>query len=62
VETVRFPDLRFTVEDQIAEGEKVVARGTLRGTHRGEFLGIAPTGKQATQPSPMKDIGLRFAR
>ena len=43
-----FPDLRFTVEDQIAEGEKVVTRWTLRGTHQGEFLGIAPTGKRAT--------------
>lgn len=43
-----FPDLRFMVEDQIAEGEKVVTRWTLRGTHRGEFLGIAPTGKLVT--------------
>jgi len=41
-----FPDLQFTIEDQIAEGDKVVTRWTLRGTHEGEFQGIAPTGKQ----------------
>lgn len=41
-----FPDLQFTVEDQIAEGDKVVSRWTARGTHEGEFRGIASTGKQ----------------
>jgi steroid delta-isomerase-like uncharacterized protein len=41
-----FPDLRFTIEDLIAEGDKVVARWTARATHQGEFQGIAPTGKQ----------------
>ena len=43
-----FPDLRHIVEDQIAEGDKVVTRVTLRGTHKGDFQGIAPTGKQIT--------------
>lgn len=43
-----FPNLNFTVEDQIAEGDKVVSRVTVRGTHKGEFMGIAPTGKQVT--------------
>jgi steroid delta-isomerase-like uncharacterized protein len=43
-----FPDLSETIEDIIAEGDKVVTRNTLRGTHRGEFMGIAPTGKQVT--------------
>ena len=43
-----FPDLRFTVEDMVAEGDKVVARGTMSGTHKGEFMGIAPSGKQMT--------------
>jgi len=43
-----FPDLRITVEDIVAEGDKVVSRGTFSGTHKGEFMGIAPTGKQIT--------------
>jgi steroid delta-isomerase-like uncharacterized protein len=43
-----FPDLNATVEDQIAEGDKVVSRVTVRGTHTGAFQGIPPTGKQAT--------------
>ena len=43
-----FPDLHFTVEDLIAEGDKVVTRLTVRGTQQGEFMGIPPTGKQAT--------------
>lgn len=43
-----FPDLRFTVEDRVEEGDKVVTRGTFSGTHKGEFMGIAPTGKQIT--------------
>ena len=41
-----FPDMRITVEDMIAEGDRVAARVTMRGTHRGEFLGMAPTGKR----------------
>ena len=41
-----FPDIRFTVEDLIAEGETVVARWSCRGTHKGELNGIAPTNKQ----------------
>jgi predicted ester cyclase len=40
-----FPDIRWTLEEQIAEGEKVVSRFTMTGTHRGDFLGIHPTGK-----------------
>ena len=41
-----FPDLHFTIEDQIAEGDKVVSRFSARGTHQGAFMGIPPTGKQ----------------
>jgi steroid delta-isomerase-like uncharacterized protein len=41
-----FPDLRYTVEDQVAEGEKVVTRYVASGTHRGEIMGIAPTGNR----------------
>ena len=40
-----YPDLRLTVERQIAEGEWVASCITMRGTHAGEWLGIAPTGK-----------------
>ncbi len=43
-----FPDTSFSVEDQIAEGDRVVYRWTFRGTHRGELMGIAPTEKQVT--------------
>src|SRR5260370_42480218 len=43
-----FPDIRFTVEDLIAEGESVTARWSCHGTHKGELKGIAPTGKQIT--------------
>ena len=43
-----FPDLRFTIEDVIAEGETVMARYSVRGTHKGDLSGIAPTGRQAT--------------
>jgi predicted ester cyclase len=41
-----FPDLRLTIEDQIAEGEKVVTRWTARGTNMGELMGTPPTGQR----------------
>ena len=41
-----FPDLRAAVADLVAEGAKVVARLTLRGTHEGELFGVAPTGRR----------------
>jgi steroid delta-isomerase-like uncharacterized protein len=40
-----FPDLRITIEDQIAEDDKVVTRWRARGTHTGVFQGIPPTGR-----------------
>ena len=43
-----FPDMSMAVEDQIIEGDRVVQRATMRGTHTGEFQGIPPTGKQVT--------------
>lgn len=43
-----FPDIKYTVEDMIKEGDKVVARWTAHGTHKGDFMGIPPTGKQVT--------------
>jgi steroid delta-isomerase-like uncharacterized protein len=41
-----FPDYQFTVQDQIAEGDKVATRWTIRGTQDGEFQGIPPSGEQ----------------
>jgi steroid delta-isomerase-like uncharacterized protein len=41
-----FPDLHATVEDQIAEGDKVVTRWSVQGTHQGVFRGHSPTGNQ----------------
>jgi steroid delta-isomerase-like uncharacterized protein len=43
-----YPDLRITVEDMIAEQDKVVARNTVTGNHQGEYMGIAPTGNTVT--------------
>jgi steroid delta-isomerase-like uncharacterized protein len=43
-----FPDVHFTVDEQIAEGDKVVTRWTGRGTHKGELFGIPATGKSST--------------
>jgi len=43
-----FPDLRITIDEQIVEGETVVTRWTATGTHEGELMGMAATGKQAT--------------
>ena len=43
-----FPDLHYTIEAQIAEGDKVVTRWISTGTHKGELMGIPPTDKQAT--------------
>ncbi len=41
-----FPDLRFAIEEQIAEGDKVLTRWSSSATHRGELMGIAPTGSR----------------
>lgn len=41
-----FPDLHFHIKDMLAEGDKVVARVTMHGTHKGPFMGIPPTGKE----------------
>jgi steroid delta-isomerase-like uncharacterized protein len=42
-----FPDIQHQIEDLIAEGDKVMYRTTIKGTHTGEFMGIPPTGKSA---------------
>ena len=43
-----FPDSYFTIEDMIAEGDKVVTRKTFHGTHEGEFMGIPPTRRRVS--------------
>jgi steroid delta-isomerase-like uncharacterized protein len=43
-----FPDIHFTTEAMIAEGDKVCTRGTMAGTNTGPFMGMPPTGKRVT--------------
>ena len=43
-----FADFKVTIDDIIAEGDKVVIRQTFSGTHKGEFMGIPPTGKSVS--------------
>ena len=43
-----FPDLRITIEEQIADEQGVATRWSAKGTHEGDLMGVAPTGKQAT--------------
>ena len=45
-----FPDFQMTIEDMIAEGDRVFIRALMAGTHKGEFLGMAPTGKRIAVP------------
>jgi predicted ester cyclase len=44
-----FPDVQFDIEDLLCDGDKVVIRNNFHGTHKGSFMGIAPTGKQISQ-------------
>lgn len=41
-----FPDMRVTIEEELAEDNKVITRGYFTGTHKGDFQGVPPTGKQ----------------
>lgn len=41
-----FPDIQWTLEEMVAESDKVAARFIMRGTHQGTFFGVPPTGKQ----------------
>jgi len=43
-----FPDFKATIEDMVAEGDKVVVRMTWTGTHQGDFMGIPATGKRVS--------------
>lgn len=45
-----FPDLSSTVEDMISQGDKLVLRWTIRGTHTGEFLGVPASNRKITLP------------
>jgi len=45
---IAFPDLHVAIDDMVAEGDMVAVRYTLGGTHKGDLMGIAPTGKQVT--------------
>jgi steroid delta-isomerase-like uncharacterized protein len=45
-----FPDFSMTMEDMVAEGNKVFIRATMRGTQKGEFMGIPPSGQQMAVP------------
>ncbi len=56
-----FPDLRFEVEDLIAEGDQVAAMWTLTGTHLGPFLSVAPTGR-TIRVSGITVFGMRRGR
>lgn len=51
-----FPDLHYTLEDEIKQGDKLAAHWTMRGTHNGLFLGNPPTGRQ------VEVQGIIFAR
>jgi steroid delta-isomerase-like uncharacterized protein len=58
-----FPDYLFTIEDLVAEGDKVVARVTVSGTHRGEMMELAPTGKQVrTSGKQVRTSGIEMFR
>jgi steroid delta-isomerase-like uncharacterized protein len=43
-----YPDLHITIEDLVEEGDRVVSRNTVTGTHQGEYMGVPPTGKSVT--------------
>lgn len=43
-----FPDLKAVIHSQVAEGDRVVTHKTFHGTHKGEFMGIPPTGKKVS--------------
>ena len=50
-----FPDLSFTIEDQIAEGDRVATRYTARGTHQGDLAGVAASGRPVIVPCQQLD-------
>lgn len=51
-----FPDLHFTVEDIVAQDDRVVTRWTLTGTHNGEFMGVLATGRRVSVSGMSLDV------
>ena len=45
-----FPDAHWTLEDLLADGDKVIGRWTFHGTHQGQFFNVSPSGKEVTYP------------
>jgi steroid delta-isomerase-like uncharacterized protein len=43
-----FPDIRYSIEESFGEGDKLVLRWTARGTHKSEYLGVLPSGRQVS--------------
>jgi predicted ester cyclase len=54
-----FPDLHAVIHEQLAEGDKVMTRKTFYGTHRGQFWGIPPTGRQVDPGCPSAHVNCR---
>ncbi len=51
-----FPDVQWTIEELVAEGQKVASSGTWQGTHQGVFLGILAIGKRVMVPFIALDV------
>jgi predicted ester cyclase len=54
-----FPDMHYTIEEMVAEGDMVACRMTMSGTHQGPLIGIAPTGRSVRQQSQMHFLRFR---
>lgn len=54
-----FPDVHYTIEEMLAEGDMVSCRMIMNGTHQGSFMGIAPTGRSVRQQAQMHLVRFR---
>ena len=54
-----FPDVHYTIEEMLAEGDMVSCRLIMNGTHQGSFMGIAPTGRSVRQQAQMHFVRFR---
>jgi len=57
-----FPDLHYTIEELVAEGDMVACRMTMSGTHQGPLMGIAPTGRSVRQQAQMHFVRFRYGK